>query len=350
MKNADEMVSIIVPIYNVEKYLEKCINSIMEQTYENLEILLINDGSTDKSTDLCYKYASIDSRIVVISKKNEGVSATRNRGIELAHGKWLMFLDGDDWLENDACEKLIYAAHVNDSDVCIGNFLYDYKNKTEIGIDRNLHVEIELGKGLIHNSILNYESKNYEKLCMPWGKLIKTDILRNGRMYFSIGIHPCEDLLWTLELFRVARKIIYINDVLVHYRMVGNSSTKSHYINHFQNDEKVLETMSSTLNISKDLINIYAIKCLCGRDMLNCFFINDKSIYGASKELRLQCRKKQYSLAISKVPYDKIKKFHHKTIVFFIRKRMYMFAMVVCVGRYYLKSVKQKIYKEKMYE
>ena len=95
----DEKISIIVPMYNAEKWLEKCVNSIIEQSYSNIEILLINDGSTDKTLEICKKIEKIDNRVRVIDKKNEGVSKTRNLGLENATGKYIKFVDSDDWLE-----------------------------------------------------------------------------------------------------------------------------------------------------------------------------------------------------------------------------------------------------------
>ena len=100
-------VSIIVPIYNAEKWLEKCINSIIKQLYHNIEILLVNDGSTDKSLEICQKFAKKDNRIIIIDKPNEGVSKSRNIGIEKATGEYIKFVDSDDWLEENTCEELV---------------------------------------------------------------------------------------------------------------------------------------------------------------------------------------------------------------------------------------------------
>ena len=100
------MISVIIPIYNVEKYLTKCIESVINQTYKNLEIILVNDGSTDNSKEIIDKYSSIDSRIKVINKKNGGLSDARNVGIELAKGEYITFLDSDDWIELNMYEKL----------------------------------------------------------------------------------------------------------------------------------------------------------------------------------------------------------------------------------------------------
>ena len=103
----DKKISIIVPVYNLEKYLPRCLNSVCNQTYKNLEIILVDDGSTDKSSDICDNWAKKDSRIIVIHKKNGGVSSARNAGIKKATGEYIHFVDGDDWLELNCYEKIV---------------------------------------------------------------------------------------------------------------------------------------------------------------------------------------------------------------------------------------------------
>ena len=103
------MISIIVPVYNAEKWIDRCIKSLIKQTYDDIEIILVNDGSTDTSLSVCKKYADIDKRIVVIDKKNSGVSATRNIGIEIAKGEYIQFVDSDDYIDEKMCEMLVNA-------------------------------------------------------------------------------------------------------------------------------------------------------------------------------------------------------------------------------------------------
>ena len=100
-------ISIIVPVYNVEQYLRQCLDSLVNQTYQNIEIITINDGSSDHSIDVLCEYAAMDTRIMVIDKENEGVAAARNDAMKVATGEYLMFADGDDWIELHACERLI---------------------------------------------------------------------------------------------------------------------------------------------------------------------------------------------------------------------------------------------------
>ena len=113
----EDLISVIVPIYNVESYLEQCIKSIINQTYKNIEIILIDDGSTDKSPKICDKYKQKDSRIIVVHKQNTGVSATRNIGLELSKGKWIAFVDSDDWIEKEYLEELLLNAKKEKADI-----------------------------------------------------------------------------------------------------------------------------------------------------------------------------------------------------------------------------------------
>lgn len=124
----DKMISIIVPVYNVEKYLEKCINSILGQTYENLELILINDGSNDGSEAICQKYINLDKRIKFITQENYGVSVARNRGLEIARGSYLLFVDSDDWLERNACQVLVETINKFKVDVVIFEMQKHYES------------------------------------------------------------------------------------------------------------------------------------------------------------------------------------------------------------------------------
>ena len=118
------LISVIVPIYNVAPWLPRCLDSIIGQTYKNLEILLINDGSTDNSLEICQTYAAKDPRIKVIHQENQGVSAARNAGLDNAQGDFIMFVDSDDWLTLDACEKLLNTQKQTNADIVIGNFYF----------------------------------------------------------------------------------------------------------------------------------------------------------------------------------------------------------------------------------
>ena len=120
MKNKG-LISVIVPVYNVRKYIEKCIYSIINQTYKNLEIIIIDDGSTDGSETLCDKFKDKDQRVIVLHQKNSGQSRARNKGLEIASGEYIGFVDADDWIDNDFFEKLIEKSEKEDLDMCVCN-------------------------------------------------------------------------------------------------------------------------------------------------------------------------------------------------------------------------------------
>ena len=124
-----EKISIVVPVYNTSKFLDKCIKSILNQTYKNLEIIIVNDGSTDDSLNKIKEYEKIDERIIIIDKKNGGLSSARNIGIKNSSGEYILNVDSDDWIEKDTCELLLKVALKTNADIVIGNIILEFKNK-----------------------------------------------------------------------------------------------------------------------------------------------------------------------------------------------------------------------------
>ena len=125
----NKLVSAIIPVYNVEKYICECIESVINQTYKNLQIIIINDGSIDNSKNLCNKYANKDNRIIIVNKKNGGAASAKNIGIDIAEGDYIAFLDGDDYLNLDAIEYMVNLIENYNSDIAHCDFYEVYKNK-----------------------------------------------------------------------------------------------------------------------------------------------------------------------------------------------------------------------------
>lgn len=201
-----ELVSVIVPAYNVEKYLEKCINSIINQTYSNLEIILIDDGSPDKCGIICDEYAKKDKRIKVIHQKNAGLSAARNTGIENANGKYISFVDSDDYLSNDYIETLYNLLVKTDSDVSAVNYLRvneDDDNPIRNITAKNENVIIYENKDVVKEMLIKKTFQN-----IVWNKLYKREIIGNHR--FPKGINY-EDIYFSYEVLTEAKKIAYTN-------------------------------------------------------------------------------------------------------------------------------------------
>lgn len=200
----NDLISVIVPIYNVEKYLNKCINSIIEQTYQNIEIILVDDGSNDSSEKICDEYAKKDKRVKVIHKKNGGVSEARNFGIENSNGKYIAFIDSDDYITNDYIEYLYRILKENKADISCCNFEYVYSDKENKKIDNqqdNVYIynQLEALKELLYQRNIDTSL---------WGKLIKKDLFDNLKF-------PCgeiyEDFAVFYKILLKIEKIIYSN-------------------------------------------------------------------------------------------------------------------------------------------
>lgn len=208
-----ELVSIIVPIYNVEKYLDKCIKSIINQTYSNIEIILVDDGSPDRCGQICDAYAKKDPRIQVLHKKNGGLSDARNEGVKLATGKYLAFVDSDDYIARDLVEKTLSKAEENQCDMVLYDYYYIEPNGREI---RSTVVP--------DNKVISLETEPLLLLAATsaCAKLFRRDFYLNVNCPFPKGIY-FEDLATTSIFFMKARRVYYIKEPLYYYINRENS-------------------------------------------------------------------------------------------------------------------------------
>ena len=208
----EELISVIVPIYNVEKYLNKCIESIINQSYSNLEIILVDDGSKDNASIMCDSYLLKDNRIKVIHKENGGLSDARNVGIEKAKGKYIIFIDSDDWIDEKMIEILYDIIKKNNSDISICDYFLAYNEEIQTQKE-NIKV--------INLSNIEALKKIYDKdldVCMivAWNKLYKIDLFKDNIRYPYGKIH--EDEFTTYKLLYKAEKISYTNRKMYYYR------------------------------------------------------------------------------------------------------------------------------------
>lgn len=210
-------VSVIVPAYNAEKYIERCINSLISQIYSNLEILVVDDGSKDNTPKLLDELASKDDRIFVTHKVNEGVSIARNVALSKVTGEYVLFTDSDDWLENDMVEKLVNSALDNNSDIVICGFNNYYESEKRFEkklLNNNNHTDFLT---LITDDTTNYGG-------FPWNKLIKSSRIVK---YYNESIHYFENLLFFLENFQDEVKYSVVNEPLYNYSINDTSALHS---------------------------------------------------------------------------------------------------------------------------
>lgn len=210
------VISVIVPIYNVENYLEECIDSIIRQTYDKLEIILVDDGSRDSSGAICDRYAQTDNRIIVVHQKNGGAAAAKNAGLRMATGEYIAFVDGDDYLEPDAYEKMVTALACNDADIVQGNFQYVYVNGTEI------HNGLTETVCFSTVGYLTYFTEDWTCALCPT-KLFKHHVLSD--IFFEEG-HLIDDEFFTYRGAMNAGKILCIPTVIYNYRQRASSVMK----------------------------------------------------------------------------------------------------------------------------
>lgn len=212
------LISIIVPVYNMENYLDRCMDTILNQTYKNLEIILVDDGSTDKSAQMCDDYARKDSRIKVVHKVNGGLSDARNAGLKLVTGEYIGYVDSDDWIEYDMYEKMYNACEKNNAQVAVCRYACEddntstEKDSTKTGQD-SPSKQVVLTKDEIldiyicgHDEYIIYNS--------VWSKLFRRDLVED--LIFPKGQNS-EDIVYTTKAFCRLDKAVYIDEPLYHY-------------------------------------------------------------------------------------------------------------------------------------
>lgn len=236
------LITVIVPIYNVEKFLDKCINSILEQTYKNLEIILINDGSTDQSLKICEKYACLDKRIKIINKNNGGLSDACNTGIEISKGKYIVFVDPDDSFESDMIEYLYKLLKRNNCDLATCNYFVTVKG--------NKRIEFQTQKDMLfnnHNAIQQMLYSNGIETSR-WAKLFKKELFKGIK--FPKGKNY-EDIAAVYKLFLNSTNIVSGCKVKYNYEIRENSITTTEF------NESKFDLIEMTDKMGDEVLCIY---------------------------------------------------------------------------------------------
>ncbi len=213
-------ISIITPVYNVDSFLQKSVNSIREQDFTDWELILIDDGSTDNSAGICDDFAKIDHRIRVIHKLNEGVSIARQVGLDAAEGEYVIHVDPDDWIERDMLGKLYFAAKANDADVVICDFFVNCANGTQI-------YRQQQPSSLNADGVLYDLFQQLHGSC--WNKLIRHEFITAYKICFTAHIDYCEDFLFWVQVYSHPEvKTAYLPEAFYHYYENPNSITRAY--------------------------------------------------------------------------------------------------------------------------
>ena len=304
------LVSIIVPIYKVEQYLRRCLDSIINQTYTNLEIILVDDGSPDNCPQICDEYAAKDKRIVVIHKENGGLSDARNVGLDISKGEYISFVDSDDWVSLDYINELYSSLIKVHADIAIIN----HKHVTDILINENERKH-PLKIFLKQQALFKLIVKQYQPFVTSWGKLYRKELFKNIR--FPVG--KChEDEFTSHLLINAASKVVYLNRILYFYYQRPNSITKgSHILDLIEAFENRLK-----FTIDNNLQNFipYAASNLCWKYLNLCY---EKHLNkGDYKQILIKARENQSLMRIRKMTDFALFIFlQHPKLYFFIKNR-----------------------------
>lgn len=285
----NDLISIIVPVYNAEKYIKNCINSLLKQTYSNFELILIDDGSIDKSYEICNQFARIDNRIKLYRQKNGGASAARNTGLKYAKGSYLIFVDSDDYVSINYLKNLYLAAKQNDFDVVQCKLKVIYQQ-----INDNLQVEFNSNDVQEISKIEALNERKYKvSVC---GKIYKKEIF-NG-FSFKEGIIYEDDASYYIFVDR-AKHIGLLNETLYYYYMSDNSVMRNHNVD---KSTAFIDIYHERINYFKNRGNIELMEGTYNRYclilMLNYSLSISKSINKNDREKFLEEFKKYYSLVV----------------------------------------------------
>lgn len=253
------LLSVIVPVYNVEKYLDKCINSILEQTYKNLQIILVDDGSTDKSGNMCDTFAMRDLRVGVIHQENRGLARARWTGLEAAVGEYTIWVDSDDWIECDYFEKMISKAIEYKSDLVVAELFCDIGDSSTVIKNNILPGQYEV-EDVINNML--YTGHFYEYGIQPHGvtKLFKTELLRKSEAKMDFRITIGEDAAVIYPYILICKSIVVTDICEYHYIQRSGSLTKKRDVNEAQKIEILISYLNSAFMGYSQLLqqlNIY---------------------------------------------------------------------------------------------
>lgn len=244
----ESLVSIVIPVYNVENYLDRCIQSVINQTYKNLQIILVDDGSTDSSGMICDEYGGKDFRITVLHTENKGVSSARNTGIIYATGEFLMFVDADDALETYAIEQLIHQFLIHDVDVITYGWSIVDENSQSFVAKKEAYVQLDDKAHVIHRILEHYSAYGGG---YPWNKIWKLSSVQ--MQHFDEELFYFEDLEWTVRMLIQIKKMMVFPECLyqyyVHESGVTHSSSKD--------EEKELSYHKA---LQKIIVNLESVK------------------------------------------------------------------------------------------
>lgn len=349
-----DKISVIVPVYKVEEYLAQSMSSVLGQTYTNLEIILVDDGSPDNCGKICDEYARRDNRVIVIHKQNGGAPAARNDALAIATGDWIAYVDPDDWIEINAFEKVMEAAKKEHSDIIIFNH-YECspsgKQRERKPFPKSFTTE---DRQLIYGMQLSSLSSDFapynlqRALCAPWNKVYKMTRMREQKVVWPALLKANDDVVYSIHAFQAARKITYIDHTLYYFRYNPNSITHKYTPNRVAIEKDIyneLEKIKERYRFdeqfrqamyARTICNTWNILCRC------CFFHSENSALLSEKigTFNHVLSEEPFISAFSKIERNVIKKRSLKLMLIFPKPNALWFYIL-----YKMWTIKVKIEK-----
>lgn len=321
-------VSIIVPVFNAEKYLKECIESLIHQSYMNLEIILVNDGSTDKSDEICMNYAKKDSRIHYINKKNSGVSDTRNVGIDASTGDIITFVDSDDWLDLNTVELCVQEMQKQNVDVLRYN-VWKYDKKGNRFEDRLFELKNRrYEEDEIRDVFPRFYSDKNTIGCYIWLLFIKRDFVKK----FNTNLTFMEDAIYYYEMLKDIHSIYFFDRCFYHYRYNDASITKKggNGIKNVYRILKIIDVVEENQYFIQNIDGFYNNLFMISIDKLTLFIREQKD---TKKGIRMILEDDQYLHLLDKVQTNRLSKV--KRIEYFLLKNKYI-SLFILIERFRL--------------
>lgn len=341
--NSTPKVSIIIPVYNAQEYLQECIDSVLGQSFSNIEVVLVDDGSKDDSGKICDEYASKDGRVNVIHQANAGVSVARNKGIEAANGEWIMFVDSDDFITSDAVGKMIGQVTKAECQNIIANFLEDGK-----GLTGNV-VEFDLSEyrdgfwgGCIagpdmFGPVYPEKLRQLPYLGTPCAKLFLRKTIVENNIRFPLDVRFGEDSIFNMYVFKYAEKVVFVDEPVYVYRKHEGSLCTSNidkkadeYTAYVNRTEAVLEEFKAENGLNPyravDLSQmVWELSNLYGADAQSI-----KQIFVYNKLLKTFAELEPCEAALKTVKPKWVPELKHKLFVVLLKRKLYLVSILIC--------------------
>lgn len=323
-----DLISVIVPVYNAEKYLKRCIDSIINQTYKNFEIILVDDGSEDKSSEICDHFFKKDCRVKVIHKKNEGVSSARNEGLNQSKGKYISFIDADDWIERNFLLEMYNELKKHNVDYVTCGYNRVYENHSEI-LNNDLTEELVSANEYIIK-ILNVQN-GYGFAHM---KLISKEAIGNIR--FNTNISVGEDAFFNVQLCKKINKFLIYNKALYNYYFNPNSVVRNYDENYCNKYLHSMKLMNNYIRknyfdnrVDQNLYNYiaYHILLICVN-----YCYHPENSHRSVKLLKEICNIDLFKISIKNSNYDDLS-ISRKIGLFSLKNKLYIVMALICIIR-----------------